>query len=143
MSVILEESTIVAAPPARVWPLLVDPRTWRTWWPGCRDAVSRDRRPLHEGSTVSQTLQISWLTTTLRLQVQICAENKTLVWKGGGSRLHAWYLQERPEGTRVTQRRTFSAPAAFLLRLLRLDGALRKMLRGSLGGLKRVVERMV
>ena len=58
----IEESIQIAAAPEIVWKFLADPRSWQHWWPGCREAETRDRKPLHDGSLFSVALHLGWIT---------------------------------------------------------------------------------
>ena len=146
MPLSIEHSVQIAAPPEAIWRLLVDPNSWRFWWPNIRAVEVADRKLLHEGSTFELALQMGWLPVTLRPRVEIAQEPKTLHWtteRFGVSGRHAFYLEPRPRGTAVSRREVLSGPGLPLFRLLRLDHSTAVMFRDSLRGLKRLVERSV
>lgn len=140
----IEESIHIAAPPESVWRFLADPHSWPHWWPGCREALTKDRKTLHDGSELTLVLHVGWLTLKLKARVETATPQRALLWvsKGGGlAGRHAFYLDVKPNGTFVRQRATFSGAGALLFRLLRLDVATRRMFQRNLRGLKRFVER--
>lgn len=144
MAFSIQESILIAAPPETVWRPLADPYTWPTWWPGCRDAAAKDRKPLHDGSELKLVLRMGWITMPLAPRVEIATPGRALVWVGRGAGLtgrHAFYLDAQPNGTLVRQHESFSGPGLLLFRLLRLDVSTRRMFRANLKGLKRAAER--
>lgn len=146
MSLSLDETIHVAAPPEAVWKLLADPNSWRLWWPGCLQAETRDRKTLHDGSELTLVLRVGWLTMKLKPKVDAATPPKTLVWTGRGAGVtgrHAFYLETRPNGTFVRQQESFDGPGVLLFRLLGLDRSTRRMFQANLRGLKRLAERAV
>jgi len=140
----IEESIHIAAPPEVVWKYLVDPRSWQHWWPGCRDAETRDRKTLHDGSTLTLSLRLGWLTVKFAARVEAATAPRSLLWAGGGAGVsgrHAFYLEAKPNGTFVRQQEHWSGAGLWFFRLLRLDAASRKMFQQNLRGLKRIAER--
>lgn len=146
MALTIEHSVQVAAPPEAIWRLLVDPNSWRFWWPNLRAVESADRKPLREGSTLELALQMGLLPVTLRPRVEIAQAPKTLHWvtrRLGVSGRHAFYLEPRRNGTSVLRREVLSGPGLPLFRLLRLDHSTAVMFRESLRALKKLAERSV
>lgn len=144
MALTIEESVTVAAPPEAVWKLLENPWSWPQWWPACRDARTADRRPLREGGKLRLTLKPSFLSFTFEPVVEVARPGRALIWKGTGggvSGRHAFYLEARPNGTKVTQREEFEGPLLPLFVLLGQARATRRMFRDNLKGLKRFAER--
>lgn len=140
----IAETLQIAAPPETVWRFLSDPHTWQHWWPGCRDAETRDRKTLHDGSLLKLAVRLGWLTLKLEARVEAATAPRTLLWVGTGSGVagrHAFYLDARPNGTFIRQQESFSGPGVLFLRLARLDRAARRMMQQNLRGLKRVAER--
>ena len=140
-----ETRTAIATPPQQVWALLVDTKTWKSWWPAVRDARSFDFKPLHDKSRFEVTLQFSKLRTTLVPRVVLAGEGKTLAWEArwAGVPLHQeWFLDPKPDGCRVTVRLRFDGPGATVLRWLRLDRGWDLMQHEQLRGLKRLAERL-
>jgi hypothetical protein len=141
----LEHRLPIAVPPAQAFPLLIEPRSWKTWWPAVRDARSLDFKPLREGSRFEVTLQLGRLTGTLLPKVSFCADGRSLAWDGrflGVPLRQEWFLEPRPDGCRVVLRSRFSGAGATLLRLVRLDRRWQGMLEEQARGLKRVAERL-
>ena len=144
MSLSIEETIHVAAPPESVWKLLVDLHTWRHWWPNCLEAETKDRKTLHDGSEFTLRLKLGLLQTKFRPKVDAATPPKHLVWTGRGAGVtgrHAFYLDAKPNGTFVRQQEKFDGPGVVLFRLLRLDRATRTMFQKNLRGLKRLAER--
>lgn len=140
----IEESIQIAAAPEIVWKFLADPRSWQHWWPGCREAETRDRKPLHDGSQFSIALHLGWITLRFKARVEAATAPRSLLWvaSGGGfSGRHAFHLDARPNGTFVRQHESFAGPGVILFRLARFDAATRRMFQQNLKGLKRMAER--
>jgi uncharacterized protein YndB with AHSA1/START domain len=141
----LESRLPVAAEAAKVWGLIIEPRTWSRWWPAVREARSKDFKPLREGSRFELTVQHGPLTSTTHARVAICAEGKSIGWDGRwlGVRLrHEWFLEPRPDGVRVVARSRFTGALAGLLKLFRLDRRWERTLVEQLRGLKRAAEQL-
>jgi len=142
----IEESIQIAAAPEVVWRFLADPHSWTHWWPGCREALTRDRKTLHDGSELRLVLRVGWLTLKSNVRVEAATAQRALIWAGKGGGLtarHAFFLDAKPNGTFLRQRATYCGAGVLLFRLLRLDAATRRMFRVNLRGLKRIVERAV
>lgn len=140
----IEETIHIGAPPETVWKFLADPRSWQHWWPGCREASTADRKTLHDGSTLTLSLRLGWLTVKFAARVEAATAPRSLLWVGGGAGVsgrHAFYLEAKPNGTFVREQEHWSGAGLWLFRLLRLDVASRKMFQQNLRGLKRVAER--
>jgi hypothetical protein len=145
MAIALESRLPIATDPAHVWGLLIEPRSWKTWWPAVRDARSKDFKPLREGSRFEVTLQLGRLTTTLRPKVGLCADGKSLTWDSrwlGVPLRQEWFLEPRTGGCRVVARSRFAGAGGSFLKLCRLDRRWEKMLGEQLRGLKRVAEQL-
>jgi uncharacterized protein YndB with AHSA1/START domain len=141
----LEARQSIAAEPAKAWGLLVEPRSWKRWWPAVRDARTSDFKPLREGSRFELTLQMGRITSTLRPRVALCADGKSLTWDArwlGVPLRHEWFLEPRPTGCRAVVRSRFSGPGASLLGLLRLDRRWERMLVEQVRGLRNVAEQL-
>jgi uncharacterized protein YndB with AHSA1/START domain len=142
----IDETILIAAPPEAVWKLLVDPNTWRHWWPGCLEAETKDRKMLHDGSELALRLKLGWIVLRTRPKVDAATPPKSLVWTGRSAGVigrHAFYLDPKPSGTFVRQQQTFHGPGLVIYRLLRLDRAAQRMFHANLRGLKRFAERAV
>ena len=145
MPLALEHRQPIAVPPAQVFPLLIEPRTWKTWWPAVADARAKDFKPLREGSTFEVTLQLGRLTGTIRPRVAFCADGKSVVWEGrwlGVPLRQEWFLEPRPDGSRAVFRSRFTGAGTTFLRLFRLDRRWQRMLEEQGRGLKKLAERL-
>jgi hypothetical protein len=141
--VVVEAQQNVAAAAAQVFALLAEPRGWKRWWPAVGDARTLDGKALREGSRCELTLQMGILSATLRPRVTLFAEGKGLAWEGrwlGVPLRQEWFVESRPEGTRVVARGRFAGPGGFLLRLFRLDRRWLAMLAEQLRALRRTAE---
>ena len=145
MALAVEQRQAIAVPPARVFPLLIEPRSWQRWWPAVADARALDFKPLREGSRFEVTLQLGRLTATMRPRVAFCAEGKSVVWNGrwlGVPLRQEWFLEPRADGCRAILRSHFGGAGASLLRLFRLDRRWQRMLDEQARGLKKLAERL-
>ncbi len=144
MPLLIEESARIGAAPETVWKLLSEPKTWRYWWPGVKQAESADRQALHDGSHFELALELGPFSVTLRPTVEVAQPNRALLWVSrsmGVERRHAFYLESGAHGTTVRQRGTFAGGGMPLFRLLRLHHAYAVMFRKSLSGLRKMAER--
>ena len=145
MPLALEQRQPIAVPAAAAFPLLIEPRTWKTWWPAVAEARTADFKPLREGSRFEVTLQLGRLTTTMRPKVVFCADGKSLTWESswvGVPLRQEWYLEPRPDGCRAVLRSRFSGGGTTLLKLFRLDRRWQAMLEEQARGLKKLAERL-
>lgn len=139
----VEESLSIAAPPSSVFPFLLDLRTWRMWWPGLHEAATLDHKPLREGAKFLLHVQPTWLSFRTRPTVETVTANRSLIWVSRGLLLttrHAFYLEQREAGTKITERQTFDGPGVLFLRLTRQLPAIHEMCRQNLRGLRKLVE---
>jgi hypothetical protein len=145
MPVTTEVRTAIATAPLAVWGLLVDTKSWKTWWPAVRDARTFDFKPLHQGSRFEVTLQLGRMEATLAPRVTLAAEGKALTWEArwaGVPVKQEWFLDQKPEGCRATVRLQLVGTGGTLLRLVRLDRRWLLMIDEQLRGLKRIAERL-
>ena len=122
MIVVEAQQTVAAAAP-QVFALLAEPRGWKRWWPAVGDARTLDGKPLRDGSRCELTLQMGLLSATLRPRVVLLAAGRGLAWEGrwmGAPLRQEWFVESRPEGTRVVARARFAGAGAGLLRLFGL-----------------------
>ena len=144
MSLEIEETIHIGAPPESVWKFLVDLHSWQHWWPGCREAETKDRKPLHDGSPFVLAVRLGWLTIKFNARVEAASAPRSLLWVatgGGVTGRHAFYLDAKPNGTFVRQKESFTGPGLLFFRLARFDAASRRRFRQNLRGLKRIAER--
>ncbi len=135
----------IAAPPETVWPLLIDPTTWKSWWPDCQAATTRDHRNLREGSQLEVVLQPKHGKATFTPRVDLITEHKTLTMTARGALLQtsvSWHLHGVDMGTRVTIHGAFAGFGATVMKLFGSADTAQFSLHGNLRGLKRVAERL-
>lgn len=145
MPLVIEERVTVAVPPERLWGLLIEPRSWPTWWPAVRSARSLDFKPLKDGSRFEVDLEMGALRSRLLPRVTLCADGKSLDWSGrwlGVPCRQQWFVARTAQGSRVTSRTTFAGVGALLLRLFRLHRRWRAMVERQLRGFKGTAERL-
>ena len=144
MPLLIEESIRIGAAPETIWKFLSEPQSWRFWWPNCRLAETKDRRPLRDGSQLELVLELGLFPITFRPTVEVAQPNRALLWVGRGMGVtsrHAFYLEPKPNGTEVRQRETFEGWGVPLFRLLRLQHATATMFKQNLRGLRKMAER--
>lgn len=144
MALVLEESAVAGAPAEAVWRLVCDPTTWRLWWPGCLEAETKDRRPLHDGSQLRLVVKPSWIAIRFALRVEVATPPRALILAGQGAGMairHSFFFETRPAGTLVRERQELSGWGLAPFRLLRQEVATGARLRENLKGLKRLAER--
>ena len=130
----------------KVWRLLENPAAWKTYWPDCVDAISKDRKLLREGSELELVVQPGGRNYTFHPEVDLVVPGKTLSLTHRGPFLQwtvAWYLDDVETGARVKVQGAFAGVGGFLMRLLRRDDSVRFSLHGHLRGLKKLAERML
>lgn len=145
MSLIVEKSVPIAAAPETVWRLLADPQTWPNWWPDCIVANPSGQARFGEGSRLELVLQPGLMKVTFRPEVDLFTENKTLSLTQRSALVQStvtWYLQAKPEGTRVAVRGVFQGALFFFMRLLQQGSTPMATLATNLRGLRRMAERM-
>jgi len=139
------EQIIVAVQPDEVWPLLIEPRTWSSWWPAVTFARTSDFKPLREGSKLEITLDLGRFRSTIKPRVTFLADGKSMTWEGswfGVPLKQEWFLAPQPDGCRVSLRSTFLGVGSAVLALLRFNHVWLAMTRDQMQGLKRLAERM-
>lgn len=79
------ETTIeIAAPPERVWSVLMDPDRLADWVTIHRSLGEVSDRPLKRGSEIEQTLKVRGLRFEVRWRVTELEEGHRAVWEGRG-----------------------------------------------------------
>lgn len=113
MSVVVA-SIEIAAPPERVWEVVMDPRRLGDWVTIHRKLGTVSEIPLREGSTMEQTMALAGAPFHVRWQVTELDPGRRAVWEGRGparSRAHTTYeLTASDGGTRFDYRNEFKAP---------------------------------
>ncbi len=141
-------SISIAAPPERVWELVMDPEQLGSWVTIHRRLLRADGGTPRVGYRMDQCVHLRGVTVEVHWELVDCTPGRQAVWKGRGparSRAHTEYVL-RPEngGTHFDYRNEFHAPlgpvGAFVSRALVGGIPLREANR-SLDELKRQVER--
>jgi hypothetical protein len=123
-TVFAQNAIEVAAPPDRVWALLVDCVAWPSWYKQCSDVSI-----LRGGPALSANSQFRFKTLGLYFEpvVEVYEQARMLVWSAKGpagtSGAHAWLIEPTPIGCRVV---TEEAQRGLMLLLVR--GRTRKAL---------------
>ena len=100
----------IAAPPPRVWSLLVNAACWPVWNRSITKVVART--PLQSGT------RFDWSTgdITIHSQVQRFQPDRSLSWTGVAytvKAVHVWVLEPLPNGrTRVSEQESIEGPLA-------------------------------
>jgi uncharacterized protein YndB with AHSA1/START domain len=99
----------IAAPPAKVWALLIDAPSWPKWQKNIESVSVKE--PLAEGT------QFSWRTggTDVHSQVQLFEPEHRVAWTGTAMMIakavHVWELQPTADGqTLVTMKESMDGP---------------------------------
>ncbi len=107
-------SIVIAAPPERVWELVMDPGQLELWVTIHRRLVRADPGPPRIGYEMEQSIHLRGVTLEVRWELVECEKCRRAVWEGRGparSRAHTEYLLEPVEGgTRFDYRNEFRAP---------------------------------
>lgn len=146
MAVVVEKVASVASAPETVWGLLVNPESWKSWWPGCVEAHTEDYRTLREGSKVELVLRPKSRKMTFNPEVDMISEGKTLSLTHHSLFLQGtvvWEVGEGPAGTRVSLRGVFKGFQVWLMGLASQNDVFQASLHGHLRGLKKIAERML
>jgi carbon monoxide dehydrogenase subunit G len=144
----VETSIHIDAPPEAVWDVVMDPEKLSDWVTIHRKLGAVSDRPLHEGSTMEQTLciahanfKVRWTVTEMR--------DRSVTWDGRGparSTAHTSYHAEPDDngGTRFDYVNDFTAPGGPLGRMadrVLVGGISKREAERSLRRLKELVER--
>ena len=103
----------IAAPPSKVWALLIDAPSWPLWQKSIESVTAAG--PLGSG------MRFSWRTggTTIHSQVQLFEAQRRLSWTGTAmtaKAVHVWELQPKPgDRTLLTMKESMDGP--FMSRL--------------------------
>jgi uncharacterized protein YndB with AHSA1/START domain len=103
---VLEESTEIAAPPARVWALVKDPRAMARWSPQTWRSILRGGGEPGEGSTFLNINRKGLLVWPTRSRIVRFVPEQEIAWRVKDN-FTIWSLQLEPsgDGTRLVQRR--------------------------------------
>ena len=104
----------IAAPPERVWDVVMDPRRLGEWVTIHREIDRVSDHPLRDGSTLRQQLTLRGVHFYVRWTVSEAREPKLAVWDGRGparSKAHTLYrLRPHDGGTRFEYENEFKPP---------------------------------
>jgi uncharacterized protein YndB with AHSA1/START domain len=105
----------IAAPPERVWEVVMDPARLGEWVTIHRDTEEVSDRPLRDGSTLRQKLSLRGVSFHVRWTVAEAHEPQLAVWDGRGparSKAHTLYRlsPDGDGGTRFDYENEFKPP---------------------------------
>jgi uncharacterized protein YndB with AHSA1/START domain len=111
---LVKASIHIAAPPADVWNLIMDPNSLGEWVTIHRKLLRADGGPPRVGHTMDQQIHIRGVSLDVHWKLAECRPEELAVWEGRGparSRAHSEYIL-KPEdgGTRFDYRNEFRAP---------------------------------
>jgi uncharacterized protein YndB with AHSA1/START domain len=111
---VVTASISIAAPPHRVWEMVMDPQSLSRWVTIHRRLIGSDRGAPRKGFKMDQQIHLRGVTLDVHWQLSECDEDHRAVWEGRGparSRAHTEYLLTAQEGgTRFDYRNEFRAP---------------------------------
>lgn len=117
----VERTARVAAPPERIYALVMDPRRLADWVTIHRDLFEAPPGPLREGSQLVQELSLAGRRFKVRWTVVEDTRPRRVVWAGEGplgSRARVVYsLEPLAEGTRFSYLNEYELPGGPLGRL--------------------------
>jgi uncharacterized protein YndB with AHSA1/START domain len=104
----------IAAPPADVWKVIMDPTRLGDWVTIHRELLHADDGPPRVGYSMDQRIQMRGVSLEVHWKLAVCDPSKLAVWEGRGparSRAHSEYvLQAQDGGTRFDYRNEFRPP---------------------------------
>jgi len=107
-------STQIAAAPADVWKLVMDPAALGRWVTIHRKLLRADDGPPHKGYRMDQQIQMRGVHLDVHWKLVECRPCELAVWEGKGpTRSHArseYALQPQDGGTRFDYRNEFRPP---------------------------------
>src|ERR1700726_1587569 len=111
---LVKASIHIAAPPADVWNLIMDPHSLGEWVTIHRKLLRADGGQREVGYTMDQQIHIRGVSLDVHWKLVDCRPEELAVWEGRGparSRAHSEYIL-KPEdgGTRFDYRNEFRAP---------------------------------
>jgi carbon monoxide dehydrogenase subunit G len=111
---LVESSIRIAAPPADVWALVMDPSHLGEWVTIHRKLVRADEGPPRVGYTMDQQIHLRGVSVEVHWKLADCRPAELAIWKGrgpAGSRaLSEYALTAEDGGTRFDYRNDFRAP---------------------------------
>jgi uncharacterized protein YndB with AHSA1/START domain len=111
---LVKASIHIAAPPADVWNLIMDPHSLGEWVTIHRKLLRADGGARRVGYTMDQQIHMRGVSLDVHWTLVDCRSEELAVWEGRGparSRAHSEYIL-KPEdgGTRFDYRNEFRAP---------------------------------
>ncbi len=107
-------STWIAAEPARVWNIIMDPERLSDWVTIHRGLLHADDGRVRVGYEMDQRIHLRGVSLEVHWTLVACRPNELAVWEGRGparSRAHSEYiLTAERSGTRFDYRNEFRAP---------------------------------
>jgi uncharacterized protein YndB with AHSA1/START domain len=104
----------IAAPPEKVWALVMDPACLGEWVTIHRKLVHADGGPPRVGYTMDQQIHMRGVHLEVHWKLVECRPNELAIWEGRGpARSHArseYVLAAEGEGTRFDYRNEFRPP---------------------------------
>jgi uncharacterized protein YndB with AHSA1/START domain len=112
---LVQASILIAAPPAEVWKVVMDPACLQEWVTIHRKLVHADDGPPKVGYRMDQQIHLRGVSLEVHWELAKCRAPALAVWEGRGparSRAHSEYaLQETSAGgTRFDYRNEFRTP---------------------------------
>jgi carbon monoxide dehydrogenase subunit G len=144
----VHSSIAIAAAPAAVWAVVMNPHRFAEWVTIHRELRSLSADPPREGTTMEQTLHLRGADIHVRWLLVACTEPRYARWEGTGparSSAHIEYrLTATPDGTRFDYSNEFRAPlgpvGALASRTV-MGGAPQREADRSLAALRELIER--
>jgi uncharacterized protein YndB with AHSA1/START domain len=104
----------IAAPPAEVWKVVMDPHSLGAWVTIHRKLLHADEGPPHVGYGMVQRIHMRGVSLDVHWKLVECRPEELAVWEGRGparSRARSEYiLRHEDGGTRFDYRNEFRAP---------------------------------
>jgi len=111
---VVRSSVVIAAPPERVWEIVMDPARLPEWVTIHRTVRDVTPGPAHEGSRMEQVLHLRGADIRVRWLLVECREPTFARWEGHGparsQALIEYRLARTPEGTRFDYENDFQPP---------------------------------
>jgi uncharacterized protein YndB with AHSA1/START domain len=106
----------IAAPPEKVWEIVMDPDHFKDWVTIHRKVHDSDTGPPHEGSKMTQTLCLHGINFKVKWELTACDPGRHATWEGRGPmHSHARTVYDLSDdgngGTRFHYTNEFRAPA--------------------------------
>ncbi|MHB8491361.1 MAG: SRPBCC family protein [Solirubrobacteraceae bacterium] len=115
---VVKASIFIAAPPERVWALVMDPERLDEWVTIHSALIRHDTGPIREGYTMEQQVHVRGVKLDVRWRLAECLPVTCAVWKGRGparSTANSEYrLLPKDGGTLFDYRNEFHAPLGVL-----------------------------